>query len=146
MDCGRIIPSPDGIRKAMNDSLLSSGATEVQPCLIIIYVAERLGAAESWLREEFVPAVPGNAVVVIASRRPPDAAWLSDPGWRDMLRVILLGNLSAEHIGALLEVEGISADRLEQVMALTYGHPLAASLLIDVIRRSESGSEVPRAL
>jgi len=31
-------------------------------------------------------------------------------------------------------------------MALTYGHPLATSLLIDVIRRAGAGAEVPRAL
>jgi hypothetical protein len=37
-------------------------------------------------------------------------------------------------------------DLLDQVMALTYGHPLAASLLIDIIRRSHSGAEVPTAL
>jgi len=68
------------------------------------------GSAEDWLRDEFLPAVPADSVVVIASRRPPDAAWLSDPGWREMLRVILLRNLSATHIRTLLAVEGIDVD------------------------------------
>ena len=35
---------------------------------------------------------------------------------------------------------------LEQVMALMHGHPRAVSLLIDVIRRSGKGTEVPGAL
>ena len=91
--------------------------------MIILDSAERLGSAEDRLRDEFLPAVPADSVVVIASRRPPDAAWLSDPGWREMLRVILLCNLSAAHIRTLLAVEGIDIDLLDQVMALTYGHP-----------------------
>jgi hypothetical protein len=77
VDCGRIMPSPDSIRTAMNDSLISSGGRNVQPCLIIIDSAERLGPAENWLREEFLPALPGHVVAVIASRRPPDAAGMA---------------------------------------------------------------------
>jgi hypothetical protein len=146
VDCGRIMPSPDGIRAAVNDSFRSSAGANVQPSLIIIDSAERLGSAENWLREEFLPALPGDSVVVIGGRRPPDAAWLSDPGWHDLLRVILLDNLPAEHIRTLLEIEGISVGLLDQVMALTYGHPLAVSLLIDVIHRSGASMEVPKAL
>jgi hypothetical protein len=146
VDCGRITPSPEAIRTAVNDSLTNSAGSSAPPALIIIDSAEQLGSAEEWLRDEFLPGVPINSVVVIASRRPPDAAWLSDPGWRDMLRVILLSNLSAAHIRTLLEVEGIDVDLLDQVMALTYGHPLGASLLIDVIRRAGHGAEVPRPL
>jgi hypothetical protein len=116
------------------------------PSLIMIDSAERLGSAENWLRDEFLPTVPADSVVIIASRKAPDTAWLSDPGWRDMLRVILLGNLAAEHIRTLLEVEGLDVGLLDQVMALTYGHPLAASLLIDVIRRRGDGAQVPRTL
>jgi hypothetical protein len=142
----RITPSPEAIRTAVNDSLGSAAGPGASPSLIIIDSAERLGLAEDWLRDEFLPTVPVDSVVIIASRRPPDAAWFSDPGWRDMLRVVLLCNLSAAHIRTLLAVEGIDVDLLDQVMALTYGHPLATSLLIDVIRRAGAGAEVPRAL
>ena len=146
VDCGQIMPGPDRIQAAVKESLISATAANAQPSLIIIDSVERLGSDEDWLREGFLPRLPANAVVVIGSRRPPNAGWLSDPGWRDMLRVILLGNLPADHVRTLLEVEGLSVNLLDQVMALTYGHPLAASLLIDVIRRSGSRIEVPRTL
>jgi hypothetical protein len=61
--------------------------------------------------------------------------------------VISLRNLSTDAVRALLDVERMPDSVLEQVMALTHGHPLAVSLLIDVIRRSGKGTtEVPRAL
>ena len=101
---------------------------------------------EDWLRDEFLPALPAETRVIIAGRRPPDAAWRSDPGWRDLLRVVALRNLSPDQTRALLEVEGISTDLLDQVLALTHGHPLAVSLLIDAVRRSGRGTDVPETL
>ena len=64
----------------------------------------------------------------------------------ELLRVISLRNLSTEAVRALLGVERVPDAVLGQVMALTHGHPLAVSLLIDVIRRSGRGTDVPGAL
>jgi hypothetical protein len=60
--------------------------------------------------------------------------------------VISLRNFSPDHTRALLEVEGISTQLLDQVMALTHGHPLAVSLLIDAVRRSGPMADVPATL
>jgi hypothetical protein len=114
--------------------------------VVIIDAAERLDPAEEWLREEFLPGLPAKALVVIASRRPPGEPWRSDPGWRDLLRIVSLRNLLPEAVRALLDAERIPAALLGQVMALTHGHPLAVSLLIDAVRRSGSRSELPRTL
>jgi hypothetical protein len=132
-----ISSSPVGVQAAAGDSLAD---------VIIVDAADCLGTAEDWLRDEFLPAQAANTVVVIASRRPPAAAWLSDPGWRNLLRVISLRNLSTEAVRALLDVERMPDQVLDQVMALTHGHPLAVSLLIDAIRRSGKETEVPEAL
>jgi hypothetical protein len=69
--------------------------------------------------------------VVIASRRPPSESWRSDPGWRELLRLVSLRNLSRVAVQTLLEVERIPREVLDSVMALTHGNPLAVSLLID---------------
>jgi hypothetical protein len=69
-----------------------------------------------------------------------------DPGWRDLLHVMAWRNLSPDQTRALLEVEGLSPDLLDQVMALTHGHPLAVSLLIDAVRRSGTITDVPESL
>ena len=47
--------------------------------------AERLQPVEGWLREDFLPALPAETRVIIAGRRPPDATWRFDPGWRDFI-------------------------------------------------------------
>jgi len=138
IDGGRVMPTPAGIRAALRQP--------AERRVIMFDAAERLQPADSWLREEFLPALPAETLVVIASRRSPDAAWLADPGWRDLLRVISLRNFSPDHTRALLEVEGISTQLLDQVMALTHGHPLAVSLLIDAVRRSGPMADVPATL
>jgi hypothetical protein len=155
VDGGRVMPTPDGIRAAVWASLTAGIDATVErtpermparPSVIMLDAAERLQLVERWLREEFLPALPAETLVIIAGRRPPNAAWRSDPGWRDLLRVMPLRNFSPDETQVLLEVEGMSIDLLEHVMALTHGHPLAVSLLIDAVRRSGPGAGVPGAL
>jgi hypothetical protein len=147
VDGGRIRPTPAGIRAAVRDSLAASPAPTLRSrSVVMIDAAERLDAAEDWLREEFLPALPAGTLVVIAGRRPPGEPWRSDPGWRDLLRVVSLRNLLPEAVRALLDAERIPGALLGQVMALTHGHPLAVSLLIDAMRRSDTSSELPRTL
>ena len=147
VDGGRIRPTPAGIRVAVRDSLAASQAPTLRSrSVVMIDAAERLDAAEEWLREEFLPALPAGTLVVIAGRRPPGEPWRSDPGWRDLLRVVSLRNLLPEAVRALLDAERIPGALLGQVMALTHGHPLAVSLLIDAMRRSDTSSELPRTL
>jgi hypothetical protein len=155
IDGGRVMPTPDGIRSAVWESLAAGidthaepapGHAPAKPSVIMLDAAERLQPVESWLREEFLPALPAETRVIIAGRRPPDVAWLSDPGWRELLHVMALRNLSPDQTRALLEVEGMSTDLLDQVMTLTHGHPLAVSLLIDAVRRSGPGVDVPESL
>ena len=147
VDSGRIRPTPAGIRAAVRDSLAVSQAPTLRSnSVVIIDAAEQLDAAEEWLREEFLAALPARTLVVIAGRRPPGEPWRSDPGWRDLLRVVSLRNLLPEAVRALLDAERIPRALLGQVMALTHGHPLAVSLLIDAVRRSGISSELPRTL
>ena len=147
VDGGRIRPTPAGIRAAVRSALAAAPASALRSNnVIMIDAAERLDAAEEWLREEFLPALPASTLVVVASRRPPAEPWRSDPGWRDLLRVVSLRNLVPEAVRALLEAERMPRALLAQIMALTHGHPLAVSLLIDAMHRSDTGSELPRTL
>ena len=152
IDGARVMPTPDGIGAAVWESLsdgideLTYGRTPAKPSVIMIDAAERLQPVEGWLREDFLPALPAETRVIIAGRRPPDAAWRSDPGWRDLLRVMPLRNFSPDQTRTLLKIEGMPTNLLDQVMTLTHGHPLAVSLLIDAVRRSGPGIDVPESL
>jgi hypothetical protein len=77
---------------------------------------------------------------VIAGRSRPDEAWRQDPGWRDLLRVVSLRNLGPEDVRALLRGAGVGEELHGRMLELTHGHPLALSLLVDVLEQG-SGSE-----
>jgi hypothetical protein len=147
VDGRQIRPTATGIQAAVGESL-SAVEDDLDPdrTVVIIDAAERLEPVEGWLRDEFLPSLPVETVVVIAGRRPPGEGWRSDPGWRELLRVVSLRNLSRDAVQALLEVEQIPGEVLDQVMALTHGNPLALSLLIDAVRRSGTRHELPAAL
>src|SRR5690606_11007623 len=76
--------------------------------------------------------LPASALVVIAGRNPPSARWGTDPGWRDLLRVIALRNLPPEDARAFLRGTQVAPALHDRLLAATHGHPLALSLLADV--------------
>jgi hypothetical protein len=147
VDGGQVRPTPAGIQAAITESLAATDDDQDHDrTVVIIDAAERLQSVEHWLREVFLPSLPAEAVVLIAGRRPPGEGWRSDPGWRELLRVVSLRNLSRDAVQTLLAVEQIPGEVLEQVMALTHGNPLALSLLIDAVRRSGTQHDLPEAL
>jgi chromosomal replication initiation ATPase DnaA len=81
VDGGRIRPTAAGIQAAIGEAL-PAAETDLDPdrTVVIMDAAERLQPVESWLREEFLPSLPAETLVVIAGRRPPDEGWRSDPG------------------------------------------------------------------
>ena len=97
LDGGRVTPTPTGIQTALYESLVRADDADAarlptahrdggfgrgERCVVIIDAAERLEPIEVWLRDEFIPGLPAQSVVVLAGRRPPSEAWRADPGWR----------------------------------------------------------------
>lgn len=111
-------------------------------CLLLIDTYENGGALDGWLRETFIPSTPAGTVTVIAGRERPGRGWQADPGWRELLRVVALRNLPPDDARALLVAEGVAAERHDGLLALTHGHPLALSLLIDGLRQSDAAPDV----
>lgn len=110
--------------------------------VLLLDTFEVAGALEDWLREEFAPALPAGALVVVASRRPPGDAWRADPGWRELLRVVSLRNLEPEDARSLLSGAGVAEDMHEWMLGLTHGHPLALSLLLDVLAQDPATEQL----
>jgi hypothetical protein len=89
---------------------------------------------EGWLRDRFLPRLPAGSLVVIAARRPPGAMWSSDPGWEDVLRVIVLGDLPRDDAVALLTARGVPSALHPALLAFAGGHPLALALAASAAR------------
>lgn len=96
--------------------------------VLLIDTFERVQGLEGWLRESFLPRLPEGALVVVASRYPPDLLWWADPGWADALGAIPLGDLGAADAAALLEAREVPAELREPLLAFASGHPLALTL------------------
>ena len=141
LDLRTIEPSPPAFMAELERVAGGALAAWERP-LILLDTFEAASALEGWLRDSFVPGLPAGALVVVAGRSRPAGDWRRDPGWRDLLRVLALRNLAPDAARVLLTRAGVPAAAGERLAAITHGHPLALSLLLDV----RSQGEAPQAL
>src|SRR5690349_3782962 len=109
-----------------------------EPAVLLLDTFEAAGGLEDWLREQFVPALPACSLVVVAGRNAPGRAWRQDPGWGDLLRVVSLRNLEPDDARAFLRSAGVAEAHLTWMSELSHGHPLALSLLVDVLSQRQA--------
>lgn len=99
--------------------------------VLLIDTYELLGGLDRWLRDEFLPNLPGTVLVVLASRYPPALEWRADPGWRQLMRVLPVRNLTLEESRTFLAQRQVPAEQHEVILGFTRGHPLALALIAD---------------
>ncbi len=139
-----IDPSPDGFRQAVEAAGL--GARADGGAVLLVDGYEQLGAIDGWLRQDFVPSLRAEDVVVLAGREPPAAAWRTDPGWRHLVAVHPLGHLDDFDSADLLTRAGVARQDRPRLLELGRGHPLALALLADAAQRGtvpDSLADVP---
>lgn len=108
--------------------------------LVLVDTFERAAPLQAWLRDRFVPALADGAVVVVAGRAPPPAEWVADAAWRDLMRVVSLRNLAPADARRYLDLRGVDQGMQARLVELTHGHPLALSLVVDVLdQRGDPG-------
>jgi energy-coupling factor transporter ATP-binding protein EcfA2 len=100
--------------------------------LLLFDTFESLAPLDRWLREDLIPNLPAQALVVIAGRDRPGLGWRADPGWRELLVRLPLDNLAAEESRELLRRRGVPEDQLQEALTFTRGHPLALALIADL--------------
>lgn len=113
----------------------AAAALTAEGVVLLIDTFEQCQALEGWLRTQFLPRLPYDAVVVIAGRLAPDLSWRTDPDWNDTLRVITVGDLTAGESLSLMAARGVPAALREDVLAFAGGHPLALTLAAEVAAR-----------
>ncbi|HEU4422835.1 MAG TPA: AAA family ATPase [Pilimelia sp.] len=153
LDTRNVQPSPAAVLDALcavlgcddgADGVLAAMARKHRPVLLLD-TYEMIAPLDGWVREWLLPQLPGDVLVVIAGRTPPGPRWTADPAWRDLLRVVGVRNMRGDDVRAYLLVEGVPAGLHDRLAAVTHGHPLTLSMLVDVIlRRGEDA--VPSSL
>ncbi|CAN5605572.1 ATP-binding protein [soil metagenome] len=140
LDARNIEAAPEHFLEAMRRGLgLATGmaplpflAALTERIVLLIDTIELLTPIDGWLRDDFLPHLSGNVLVVMAGRNPPAPAWRIDPGWQTMMRVLPLRNLSRQECRDFLLRRQIPDREHEAVLDFTHGHPLALSLVADV--------------
>jgi AAA ATPase domain len=145
LDARHVEPSPPGFAAAVRaaaglehdqDLGVALGARG-RRTVVLLDTYEMAAPLDDWLRERFLPALPADSIMVLASREPPAPPWRSDAAWRELLRVIALRNLRPDSSRAYLRAAGVSEALHERVLAFTHGHPLALSLVVDVLAQED---------
>ncbi|MEW5959612.1 MAG: winged helix-turn-helix transcriptional regulator [Chloroflexota bacterium] len=137
-------PSPSGFLLALRQAL---GLEDSSPDLtfvdwpanlvLLIDTYETLTSLDTWLRETFLPQLPGRSLVVFAGRHPPAPAWRTDLDWAGLTRILPLRNLHPEESQTYLAIRGVPTSRHQEVLNFTHGHPLALSLVADILSQNE---------
>lgn len=126
IDARNVPPRPDAV-------LAAYGAQPEGRVVLLVDGYELLAPLDEWFRTALLPGLPPDAVVVLAGRLAPDPAWVADPAWRGLLTVLPLRNLAPAACREYLTASGADPASHERVIEATYGHPLALSLLADLV-------------
>lgn len=122
-----VIPAP-----ATASSL--AAALEGMDSRVVLQVdtCELIQPLDRWLRDVFLPQLPGNVTVVMAGREPLGMAWHSDAGWQELVSDFNLDALSPSEVEDYLQRRGVEAGAQHNLSRWTHGHPLALSLAADI--------------
>src|SRR5688572_1779862 len=144
LDGRNLEPSPPGFLLALRQAfgVEDSSSSSILPewsslGVLLIDTYETLASLDTWLRETFLPQLPAQSLVVIAGRNPPAPAWRTDIDWGGLTRIASLRNLPAEESQTYLTICNIPPEYHPDVLTFTHGHPLALSLVTDVLSQGD---------
>ena len=110
------------------------------PLVLLLDTWELAAPIDPWLRESFLPTLPDDALVVISSRLPPGPEWTAHRAWGPLLQVAGVRNLLPQESEAFLRAQGVGPERIETLIELSYGHPLALALLCVLERQQDAAT------
>lgn len=113
--------------------------------VLLVDTYEAVEALDGWLRDQFLPTLPENILVVLSGRRPPSSGWHMDIGWQTLMHTVSLRNLSPDDSRTYLQQRSIPEGQHQAVLDFTHGHPLALSLTAELFAQNGSISVEPEA-
>ena len=144
IDGRNIEPSPAGFLVALSQAV-GARAVDLRSVIeqwpaggvLLVDTYELLASLDDWLRQTLLPQLPARSLVVIAGRNEPATAWRTDVAWAALTVVNQLGNLAPEESRTYLTRCGVPPEHYEEALSFTRGHPLALSLIADVLTRGD---------
>lgn len=102
--------------------------------VVLIDDIDRRSSPPSFEPQELLADLPADALIVLAGRRPPNASWLSDPGWRELLATVPIDDLDESEISAMLDDLSVPQADRRALVRFAGGHPLAIRLVAEELR------------
>ena len=130
-----MLPSTDSCQQESLFEQLAQLA-ESKQVVIAIDTFEEIGDMNRWVREHFLPHLPGNCMIVIAGRHALTDLWQAQPVWHSLIKPLALDNFDRQLTREYLQHNGVSDQSLiEQAWQHTAGYPLALSLSVMLAQR-----------
>jgi hypothetical protein len=148
LDARHIEPSAQAFLETLQEQLASPNPSfmrQLSSTVLFIDTYETLTPIDDWFRETFLPQLPGNTLIVLASRFPLSAAWQTDSGWRSLIQTLSLRNLSPTESQSYLNARNIPSAHYPKILDFTHGHPLALSLIADGFMQTQTFDFQPDA-
>ncbi|OLF05594.1 hypothetical protein BLA60_35555 [Actinophytocola xinjiangensis] len=135
IDARSIEPRPEAIAAALVD---------IAPATVVFLDGfERIAAGARELRDDVVPRLPGDALVVIAGRDRPDAGWFAG-GWAHVSFAMELAALETGTAVELLGAHGVPPAPAREITRWAAGSPLALVLAAGAWQRHGHITPEPR--
>lgn len=137
LECGSIEPTERGALQEIGRMLgcmphlatvAAALAVKPAPVLLVLDTYERFVLLDTWVRQNLVPSLPARALVLLASRLPPSAAWTEAPEWQGLFSSMLLGTLSDDEATALMDRLDVPHETAASIVRSAAGHPLTLTL------------------
>lgn len=144
IDGRNIEASPAGFLVALGHALGTDrvdvhSALERWPAggVLLVDTYEMLSPLDEWLRGTLLPQFPARSLIVMAGREDPATAWRTGVDWSALTHIHRLDNLSPADGRAYLTRCGVPEEHHDDALAFTRGHPLALSLIADLLIRGK---------
>lgn len=135
-----LLPTPQGVIDGMGAALglaqrsptaddLRRAWAERGRGVLLLDTFESLDPVQGWMRDTWLPGLPGELTVVLAGRRAPDSRWTAHPLWGGAMQPVPLGLLEAPACARLAAAYGAPAALCARLAKRSGGLPLAAVLL-----------------
>lgn len=154
LDLRNVEPTPESFLSALRfvmelpplDSPLQVLTSLARRHVILLDTYETFVPLDEWLRQVFLPQLPDNTLIVVASRHSPTSAWRTDLGWQALIHLLPLRNLNPDESCNYLTKRKVPAAQHQAVLGFTHGHTLALSLVADVFAQGYALDFHPEAV
>jgi hypothetical protein len=116
--------------------------TDARRAVALVDTYDALDPADDRVRR-LVASLPATSLTVIAGRTLPASSWRNDPAWHDLIRVVSLRNLPPDDSRLLLRATDVDPELHDRLLAVSHGHPLALTLLADVVVHGGAPTDDP---